>query len=93
VEITVWDLLGRTANKPVFELLGQKVRSSYDVYLSSFDRESPPEKVLEELKQKLYQTSAKEVTIKIGGRLRTTPEDDARSTKLLGMARKFWAIR
>ena len=88
VEIAIWDLLGRTAGKPVYELLGRKLRSSYDVYLSSFDRESPPEKVLEELKQKLYETSAKGVKIKIGGRLRNTPEDDVRSTRLLNMARK-----
>mgnify|MGYP000566024533 CR=1 FL=1 len=88
VEIAVWDLLGRTADKPVYALLGQKLRSSYEVYLSSFDRESAPEKVLEDLKRKLSETSVKGVKIKIGGRLRNTPEDDARSTKLLNLARK-----
>lgn len=88
VEIAVWDLLGRVAKKPVYQLLGTKIRNSYEVYLSSFDRESQPEKVLEDLKRKLDETSAKGVKIKIGGRLRNTPEDDTRSVRLLGMARK-----
>lgn len=87
VEIALWDLLGQTTRQPAYRFLGQPVRTDYPVYISSFDR-SNPEKALDALVQKMTETGATGVKIKLGGRLRNTPEDDARTRKLIPLARK-----
>ncbi|MCU0355622.1 MAG: mandelate racemase/muconate lactonizing enzyme family protein, partial [Cytophagales bacterium] len=88
VEIAVWDLLGKTAATPVHRLLGEKIRSQVPVYLSSLTRETTPEQEAEQLGQKLAETGAKAIKIKVGGRMRNTPEDDRRSRLLIPALRK-----
>ena len=89
VEIAVWDLLGRVARKPVCQLLGQPIRSQYDVYISDFDRGTDTaDAVVDRLAQKLAITGAKGVKIKVGGRMRNTPEDDRRTRAFVPLIRK-----
>jgi len=88
VEIATWDLLGKTIGKPVHQLLGQPLRNEVPVYLSSLTRETTPEQEAEDLAQKLAETGARAVKIKVGGRMRNTPEDEARTRKLLPHLRK-----
>lgn len=83
VEIAIWDLLGKTANQPVHALLGKQVRPEVPVYLSSLTRETSPEQEARELAGQLAATGAKAVKVKVGGRMRNTPEDEARTRKLL----------
>lgn len=89
VEIAVWDLLGRLARKPVYELLGKPIRTHYDVYISDFDRGTDSaEVVVDRLAQKLAATGAKGVKIKVGGRMRNTPEDERRTRAFVPLVRK-----
>jgi len=88
VEIAVWDLLGHIANKPVYDLLGKTVRSDYGVYISDFNREGDPAKIVDKLLEKLAATGAKGVKIKVGGRMMNTPENDAQTRKFVPMVRK-----
>ncbi|MBD0259826.1 MAG: mandelate racemase/muconate lactonizing enzyme family protein [Cytophagales bacterium] len=88
VEIALWDLLGNTAAKPVHALLGKPVRTQVPVYLSSLTRETTPEQEAADLAQKLAETGAKAVKIKVGGRMRNTPEDEKRTRNLLPQLRK-----
>ncbi len=89
VEIAVWDLLGRLARKPVYQLLGKPVRSQYDVYISDFDRSTDsPDVVVDRLAQRLAATGAKGVKIKVGGRMRNTPDDDRRTRAFVPLVRK-----
>jgi L-alanine-DL-glutamate epimerase-like enolase superfamily enzyme len=88
VEIAVWDLLGRVAQKPVYALLGQPVRSDYGVYISDFDRESDPEKITNLLLQKLTDTGATGVKVKVGGRMLNTPQYEAQTRKFIPLLRK-----
>ncbi len=88
VEIAIWDMLGKTAGKPVHQLLGKPVRTEVPVYLSSLTRETTPEKEAADLAQKLAETGAKAIKIKVGGRMRNTPEDEARTRSLLPQLRK-----
>ncbi len=89
VEIAVWDLLGRVARKPVCQLLGQPIRSQYDVYISDFDRGTDTaDAVVDRLAQKLAITGAKGVKIKVGGRMRNTPEDERRTRAFVPLVRK-----
>jgi L-alanine-DL-glutamate epimerase-like enolase superfamily enzyme len=87
VEIAIWDLLGKTANQPVHALLGKQVRTEVPVYLSSLTRETSPEQEARELAGQLAATGAKAIKIKVGGRMRNTPEDEARTRKLLPQLR------
>lgn len=90
VEIACWDLLGKTVRKPTYALLGQPVRQAYAVYVSDFDRDSEPQKVFERMQEKLAATGATGVKIKVGGRMRNTPADDARTRRLVPLARKMF---
>lgn len=88
VEIAVWDLLGKLAQKPVYALLGKPVRTEYGVYISDFNREGDPEKIADQLLAKLAATGAKGVKIKVGGRMVNTPENAAQTRRYIPTLRK-----
>lgn len=88
IEIAVWDLLGRIAQKPTHHLLGAAVRSSYQVYISDWNREGDPVQITEILQQKLQATGAKGVKIKIGGRMVNTAENAAQTRRYIPALRK-----
>lgn len=88
VEIAVWDLLGKIAGKPAHALLGTTVRKDYPVYISDFNRTGDPEKIAAQLLEKLDATGATGVKIKVGGRMRNTPEDAAQTKRYLPALRK-----
>lgn len=89
VEIAVWDVLGKLLQKPVYQLLGKQVRSEYPVYISDFNREGDPEKIANQLLEKLNITGAKGVKIKVGGRMVNTPEHAAQTRKYIPLLRKI----
>lgn len=88
VEIAVWDLLGRMAQKPTHQLLGTALRSSYPVYISDWNREGDPLQIVENLQQKLNATGAKGVKIKVGGRMVNTAENTAQTRRFIPALRK-----
>jgi L-alanine-DL-glutamate epimerase-like enolase superfamily enzyme len=88
VEIAVWDLLGRIAQKPVHQLLGTAVREQYPIYISDWSREGDPKQITAVLKQKLEMTGAKGVKIKIGGRMVNTAENKAQTQKFVPAVRQ-----
>lgn len=88
VEIAVWDLLGRLARQPVHALLGTAVRREYPVYISDWNREGDPEKIADQLLEKLAATGATGVKIKIGGRMINTPENAAQTRRYIPALRK-----
>lgn len=88
VEIAIWDLLGNIAKKPLHHFLGNKVRNELPVYLSSLTRETTAEQETAFLQQKMAEYGATAVKIKVGGRMRNTPEYEARTQAFVPMARK-----
>lgn len=89
VEIALWDLLGKLAKQPVYQLLGKPVRKEYGVYISDFYRGGEPmEGVIDRLAEKLAATGAKGIKIKIGGRMQNTAEDEARTRRYVPLVRK-----
>ena len=88
VEIALWDLLGKLAQKPVYELLGKPVRKEYSVYISDFNREGDPEKICDVLLSKLADTGARGVKIKVGGRMVNTPENSAQTKRYIPVLRR-----
>lgn len=49
VDTALWDLAGKVQGRPVFDLLGGKVRDNVPVYASSMSRETTPEAEAERL--------------------------------------------
>ncbi len=88
IEIAIWDLLGRIAEQPVHQFLGKKIRNEVPAYLSSLTRDTTAEQETQFLKQKLAETGAKAVKIKVGGRMKNTPEAEVRTQAFVPMARK-----
>jgi L-alanine-DL-glutamate epimerase-like enolase superfamily enzyme len=70
LELSILDLLGKIAQKPVFELFGKKIRDKVPVYLTTFDRKQSPQETLERIEKKLKDTSIKAVKFKVGGRMK-----------------------
>jgi L-alanine-DL-glutamate epimerase-like enolase superfamily enzyme len=88
VEVAVWDLLGRVAQKPVYALLGKPLRSDYGVYISDFDRESDPDLIVERLLEKLELTGAQGVKVKVGGRMVNNSRYEAQTRRFIPLLRK-----
>ena len=51
IDIALWDIKGKSLNKPIYELLGGKTRSKMPVYASSMKRDLTPK---EEAKRAVY---------------------------------------
>ncbi|MDH7571473.1 MAG: mandelate racemase/muconate lactonizing enzyme family protein [Armatimonadota bacterium] len=89
VEFALLDLLGRVADKPVAALLGGVRRREIPVYLSSMRRDTTPEAEVEILEQRLAETGARAVKLKIGGRMsRNADASPGRSERLVKLARE-----
>ena len=89
VEQSLFDLLGRTVNKPVAELLGGIKRRTIPVYLSGSIRETTAEQEVEVYRHGLEVTGAKAAKFKIGGRMsRNADRTPGRTEKMLTLARK-----
>jgi L-alanine-DL-glutamate epimerase-like enolase superfamily enzyme len=89
VEIAVLDLLGKIAKLPVNQLFGKAVLTEVPVYLSSLTRETTPAQESEFLAQKLQETGAKAIKIKVGGRMDYSTETTKRDKTLLPAVRKL----
>jgi L-alanine-DL-glutamate epimerase-like enolase superfamily enzyme len=90
VEHAVLDMLGRTARKPVAELLGGMRRSSIPVYLSGSGRDTSAEQEVQVYVDGMKATGAAGFKLKIGGRMsRNADAMPGRTEKMLTLARKL----
>lgn len=87
IDVAVWDLLGKVANRPVHELLGKQLRTELPVYLSSLTRDNSAGEEIGKILPALELTGCKAVKIKVGGRMGTSAKADRRSFELLKMLR------
>lgn len=89
VELSLLDLLGKVARKPVHDLLGGALRREIPVYLSSLRRDTTPEQEIAWLAPRLEETGSRAIKIKVGGRM-SKNQDAApgRSENLARLARK-----
>ncbi|MDZ4801160.1 MAG: mandelate racemase/muconate lactonizing enzyme family protein [Bryobacteraceae bacterium] len=89
VEQALLDMLGRTAKKPVGQILGGQLRKEIPVYLSGSARELTAEQEVDIYVRGVEATGAKAVKFKIGGRMsRNADAYPGRTEKLLTLARK-----
>src|SRR5262249_32145066 len=88
-EQSLFDMFGKTVNKPVGELLGGVRRREIPVYLSGSIRETTAEQEVEVYRKGIEATGAKGVKFKIGGRMsRNADPYPGRTEKMMALARK-----
>ena len=89
VEQSCFDLLGKTARKPVGELMGGILRKEIAVYLSGSGRDTTAEEEVDVYVRGVEQTGAKAVKFKIGGRMSANKDAyPGRTDKILELAQK-----
>ncbi|MGC8793195.1 MAG: mandelate racemase/muconate lactonizing enzyme family protein [Bryobacteraceae bacterium] len=89
VELSLWDLLGKVAGKPVAALMGGVLRREIPVYLSGSERNTNAEEEVEIYVRGVALTGARAVKFKIGGRMsRNADAYPGRTQRLMTLARK-----
>ncbi len=88
IEIAIWDLLGKLANKPVHHFLGKQVRKEYPVYISSLEREKPFEEETERIQKTVEVTGSTATKIKVGGRMKNIEPYITRTNRFVPHVRK-----
>ena len=89
VEQSLFDLLGRVAQKPVADLLGGLKKKEVPVYLSGSGRETKAEEEVDVYVKGVEATGAKAVKFKIGGRMsRNADAYPGRTETMMKLARK-----
>ncbi|HWB86663.1 MAG TPA: mandelate racemase/muconate lactonizing enzyme family protein [Bryobacteraceae bacterium] len=89
VEQSLFDLLGKTAEKPAAELMGGVLRKEIPVYLSGSQRDTTAEREVAIYTQGVEVTGAKTVKFKIGGRMSSNKDAyPGRTEKIIQLARK-----
>lgn len=88
VELSLWDLLGRMAQRPAGELIAAPRRKEIPVYVTRLTRDTSPEEEVAIVEAALAETGAGACKLKIGGRLKNDPEDVRRTNRLVPLARK-----
>lgn len=89
IEVAIWDLLGKTENKPVHQLLGRQLHTQIPMYLSSLTRDNTAEDEVGKIKEKLALSGCKAVKIKVGGRMGTDRKAEQRSYKIVELLRTY----
>jgi len=90
VELSLFDLLGKVARKPVGELMGGVMRREIPVYLSGSGRETTAEQEVEVYVKAAELSGAKAVKFKIGGRMsRNLDTYPGRTRRMMTLARKL----
>lgn len=91
VEQAMFDMFGKTVNKPVGALLGGVRRKQIPVYLSGSGRETTAEQEVEVYAKALQLSGAKAMKFKIAGRMaRNADQYPGRTETMLKLARKTY---
>lgn len=69
VELAIWDMLGKTAKKRCADFIGPVLTSGIPTYMSSNRRDTSPEAEIAHLQQRVAETGAKCIKVKIGRRM------------------------
>lgn len=88
-ELSLLDLLGKAAGKPVGELLGGVLRSEIPIYVASGRRDTSPQEEVEILLRGIEATGARAVKFKVGGRMSHDADSiPGRTEGLIRLSRK-----
>ena len=87
-EFAILDMLGQLSGKTVGELVGEKLRSSIDVYRANNHRGRSAEESLERIVALHQRDRSRAIKFKVGGRMNLPEVPQGRSERLIPMVRK-----
>ena len=89
VEMSILDMLGKTAQKHVSALFSKRIREQVPIYVASGNRETTPEEEVKILQKRIAETGARAIKFKVGGRMsRNRDSMPNRSEGLIELSRK-----
>jgi L-alanine-DL-glutamate epimerase-like enolase superfamily enzyme len=89
IEISLLELLGRTAQRPVADFFGGALKRDIDVYYASGKRGNTPDEEIEYLQQLVSDSGARAIKFRLGGRMsRNADSLPGRSEALIPLVRK-----
>lgn len=89
LEVAIWDMIGKTVDKPCHALMGEKLRSEIPMYLSSNQRGTSPEEEVDHLRERVEETGCTAIKVKIGRRMgRNTDMRPGRSEAMIKAVRE-----
>ncbi len=92
-EFAILDMLGRIANKPVAQLIGEVHNPEVGLYMATEWREKPVDESIELIKKAFYSHDMTALKIKVGGLMFMTPDMNAvgpaqRTEQIVPLVRK-----
>ena len=93
LELSIWDLLGKTAKQPASLFFGKPIRTEVPVYLSSLTRDNTADEEIAALGEQLEKTGALAIKLKVGGRMTGEEKIPGRSNRIISLARKTFGNR
>jgi L-alanine-DL-glutamate epimerase-like enolase superfamily enzyme len=89
VEMSLLELMGKTAQRPVADFFGGAIRKDIPIYVASGERGNTPEQELDHLKKLVAESGAKALKFRLGGRMsRNTDSPPGRTEALIPLVRK-----
>ncbi|HEX3869581.1 MAG TPA: enolase C-terminal domain-like protein, partial [Pirellulales bacterium] len=89
IEISLLDLMGKTAGRPVADLFGGTLKHDIAVYYASGRRGNRPEEEIEYLQKLVSESGAKAIKFRLGGRMsRNADSLPGRTEALIPLVRK-----
>lgn len=88
IEFAVLDMLGKIAGKPIGGLIGEIHHREIAVYQANNFRGKSAEESIEGIKKQVYETGARALKFKVGGRMSDPEVPPGRSEKLIPLIRK-----
>ena len=88
IEFAVLDMLGKIAEKPIGELIGNIHHPQIAVYQANNFRGKSAEESIEGIKRNVDRSNAKSLKFKVGGRMSHADDPPGRTEKLIPLVRK-----
>lgn len=88
LEFAVLDMLGKIANKPIGELIGEIHNPQIAVYQANNFRGRSAEESIDLIRKNVEKHNARAVKFKVGGRMSTPEKPEGRSEKLIPLVRE-----
>lgn len=91
LEFAILDLLGKVAQKPIGELIGERHHSEIAVYQANNFRGESAEESLSGIQKQVAATGAKALKFKVGGRMSRHEEPEGRTETLIPLVRETFS--
>jgi L-alanine-DL-glutamate epimerase-like enolase superfamily enzyme len=89
VEAALLDLLGKVTGRSVGALVGEVLRRDIPIYLSSTRRDTSAEEEVDFMVERVAETGARAVKMKVGGRMRNNADaTPGRTERIIALARE-----